>query len=103
MYYNDNKLQMEKILDERSNLKERHQQLLSQISEPHNQETIMDLQFLSEEKMSAIKLLVTPNPKDKGVQTYPENALHYLNQFPAVFMFSYKQRHLPELPWNFEV
>ena len=103
MYYNDNKLQMEKILDELSNLKERHQQLLSQISEPHNQEIIMDLQFLIEEKMSAIKLLVTPNPKNKGVQTYPENALHYLNQFPAVFMFSYKQRHLPELPWNFGV
>ena len=69
MYYNDNKLQMEKILDELSNLKERHQQLLSQISEPHNQETIMNLQFLIEEKMSAIKLLVTPNPKNKGVQT----------------------------------
>ena len=103
MYYNDNELQMEKILDELSNLKERHQQLLSQISEPHNQEIIMDLQFLIEEKMSAIKLLVTPNPKNKGVQTYPENALHYLNQFPAVFMFSYKQRHLPELPWNFGV
>ena len=29
--------------------------------------------------------------------------MHFLNQFPAIFMFSYKQRHLPELPWNFGV
>ena len=94
---------MEKILDELSNLRLRHQQLLSQISEPQNQETIIELQFLIEEKVSAIKLLVTPNPKNKGVQTYPDNALHYLNQFPAVFIFTLKQRHLPELPWNFGV
>ena len=94
---------MKKILDELSNLRLRHQQLLSQISEPQNQETIIELQFLIEEKVSAIKLLVTPNPKNKGVQTYPDNALHYLNQFPAVFIYTLKQRHLPELPWNFGV
>ena len=88
MLNNDNKLQMEKILDELSNLRLRHQQLLSQISEPQNQETIIELQFLIEEKVSAIKLLVTPNPKNKGVQTYPDNALHYLNQFPAVFIYT---------------
>ena len=63
----------------------------------------MDLQFLIEEKISVIKILVTPNPKNKGVQTYPDNALHYLNQFPAVFIFTHKQRHLPELPWTFGV
>ena len=39
---------MEKILDELSNLRLRHQQLLSQISEPQNQETIIELQFLIE-------------------------------------------------------
>ena len=94
---------MEKVFNELKNLRSRHQQLLSQIDEPHNQETIMDLQFLIEEKISVIKLLITPNPKQQGVQIYHENALHYLNEFPSVFIYTHKMRHLPELPWNFGV
>ena len=87
MLNNDNKLQMEKILDELSNLRSRHQQLLSQISEPHNQETIMELQFLIEEKISTIKFLVTPNPKNNGVQNIPRECFALFESIPCSFYF----------------
>ena len=41
---------MDEVIDELRNLRSRHQQLLTQINDPDNQETIMDLQFLIEEK-----------------------------------------------------
>ena len=94
---------MEKIYDELQNLRSRYNQLLSQIDESQNQDTVMELKFLIEEKISTIKLLITPNPKQQGAQIYPENALHYIIEFPAVFIFTHKMRHLPKLPWNFGV
>ena len=94
---------MDKINQELQNLRSRHDQLLSQIDESQNQDTVMELKFLIEEKISAIQLLITPNPKQKCAKIYPENALHYINEFPVVFIFTQKMRHLTELPWNFGV
>ena len=54
---------MDKINEELQNLRSRHDQLLSQIDESQNQDTVMELKFLIEEKISAIQLLITPNPK----------------------------------------
>ena len=81
---------MDKINEELQNLRSRHDQLLSQIDESQNQDTVMELKFLIEEKISAIQLLITPNPKQQCAKIYPENALHYINEFPVVFIFTQK-------------
>ena len=62
---------MDKINEELQNLRSRHDQLLSQIDESQNQDTVMELKFLIEEKISAIQLLITPNPKQKCAKIYP--------------------------------